>query len=184
MKKNMKIVACVLVLCSMMSACNAKKDVEDAKDKVENKANTAKKDVDDSIDHFMNYFKEKGVKYESDETIDQMDFAAYEGRSFMFNGSRAYLYRVKSNDENMKKVLQEAKDKGKVKVNVDNKESEYAARVNGDYLLLYDTKADMREVLNAFPGYTPGTTTTTTSTQEDTDDQSNSNTDTNTEKED
>ena len=38
-----------------------------------------------------------------------MDFAAYEGRSFMANNNRVYLYRVKSEDENMKKILKEGR---------------------------------------------------------------------------
>lgn len=167
MMKNLKLLACLLALCSMMSACNVKKDAEDAKDKVEDKTDTAKRDVEDSIDNVMNYFKDKGVQYESDAKIDSMDFAAYEGRSFVVNGSTAYLYRVKNDDENMKKVMKEAADKGKVKVNINNKEMEYGAKVNGSYLFLYDTNADMNDVLQAFPGYVPGSTTTTTSANQE-----------------
>ena len=174
MMKNLKLLACLLAVCSMMSACNVKKDAEDAKDKVEEKADTAKRDVEDSIDNVMNYFKDKGVSYEHDAKIENMDFAAYEGRSFVVNGSTAYLYRVKNDDDNMKKVMKEAADKGKVKVHINNKEMEYGAKVNGDYLFLYDTNADMNDVLQAFPGYAPGTTTTTTSAnQEDSKDTTN-----------
>lgn len=173
MKKQYKVMACTLALCSMLAACSTKDDKKDNKteNKVENKANTAKDHAEDSIDNMMSYFKEKGVTYDQSENIDQMDFAAYEGRSFMANNNRVYLYRVKSEDENMKKILKEAADKGKVKVRIDNKESEYNAKVNGDYLLLYDTNADITDVLGAFPGYRAGTTTTTTSTDES--DQSN-----------
>ena len=174
MKKQYKVMACTLSLCSMLAACSTKDDKKDnnkVENKVENKANTAKKDTEDSIDNMMSYFKEKGVAYDQSENIDQMDFAAYEGRSFMANNNRVYLYRVKSEDENMKKILKEAADKGKVKVNINNKESEYNAKVNGDYLLLYETNADISDVLGAFPGYRAGTTTTTTSTDES--DQSN-----------
>lgn len=171
--------ACTLALCSMLAACSTKDDKKDNKteNKVENKANTAKDHAEDSIDNMMSYFKEKGVAYDQSENIDQMDFAAYEGRSFMANNNRVYLYRVKSEDENMKKILKEAADKGKVKVRINNKESEYNAKVNGDYLLLYDTNADITDVLGAFPGYRAGTTTTTTSTDESDQNTNPSNTD-------
>lgn len=167
--KNLKLFACLLALCSMLSACNMKNDVEDAKDKVENKADDAKNDVEDSIDNVMKYFKDKGVTYDQDTAIEQMDFAAYEGRSFVVNGSTAYLYRVKNDDENMKKVMKEAADKGKVRVKINNKEMEYGAKVNGNYLFLYDTTADMTDVLQTFPGYVPGSTTTTTSADNEND---------------
>ena len=71
------------------------------------------------------------------------------------------MYRVKSDDDNMKKVLKEAKDNGKVKVSINNKEQEYGAKVNGDFLFLYDTNADWNDVVTAFPNYTYAGTGTT-----------------------
>ena len=61
----------------------------------------------------------------------------------------------------MKKVLKEAKDNGKVKVSINNKEQEYGAKVNGDFLFLYDTNADWNDVVTAFPNYTYAGTGTT-----------------------
>ena len=68
---------------------------------------------------------------------------------------------MKSDDDNMKKVLKEAKDNGKVKVSINNKEQEYGAKVNGDFLFLYDTNADWNDVVTAFPNYTYAGTGTT-----------------------
>ena len=46
MKKQYKVMACTLALCSMLAACSTKDDKKDnnkVENKVENKANTAKK---------------------------------------------------------------------------------------------------------------------------------------------
>lgn len=167
MKKTWKLIALVACLTTLLGACSSKdmsneesqmnnstkQGIEDTKKMAEDVADKTKNTVDDSIDNVMDYFNKQGVMYENTQAIDNMDFAAYEGRSFTNNGQTAYLYRVKSEDENMKKVLQEAKDKGKVKVKINDKEEEYGAKVNGEYLLLYNAKADMGEMLTTFPHY-------------------------------
>ena len=57
----------------------------------------------------------------------------------------------------MKKVFKKRlEEKGKVRVNIKNKEMEYGAKVNGNFLLLYDPNADMNDVLTTFDGYTSG----------------------------
>ena len=61
---------------------------------------------------------------------------------------------MKSDDDNMKKVLKEAKDNGRVKVSIDNKEQEYGAKVNGDFLFLYDANQNWNDYVSAFPSYT------------------------------
>lgn len=128
------------------SAQRAVENTKDAKDKASNR-------IDDNIDNIMTYFKDQGIAYENMQSIEDMEFAAYEGRSFMMGGKNVYLYRVKTDDSNMKKVLKEAKDKGKVKVRINNKEEEYGAQVNGSYLLLFDTNADTADLQKQFPKY-------------------------------
>lgn len=159
MKKTFKMMAALLALSGLLTACSMNDDADQAKNDVENQSDEMKDDVEDSIDNVMTYFKDQGVMLEQDTKIDKMDFAAYEGRTFGYNGSTAYLYRVKSKDEGMQKVMKQAKDSGKVKVSIDNKEQEYAAKVNGNYLLLYDMNADMGDVVTAFPKYTMPTQT-------------------------
>lgn len=116
---------------------------------------------EDSIDYMMTYLKEKGIEISDMKNIENMDFAAHEGRSFMYNGSMAYLYRLNSSDTNMKALLDQAAKEGKVKVSMDGSEMEYTANVNGDYLLVYQDATNMGDMMNAFPGYVPGATTTT-----------------------
>lgn len=98
----------------------------------------------------MNYLRENGVTYTGDEKINSMDFSAHEGTSFMMNDSKVFLYRLKGNEEQMGNLLKDAKMKKKVKVKENGQEKEYGAMVNGDYLLIYDEKADMKELKNMF----------------------------------
>lgn len=161
MKNIVSKAACLLLVAGLISGCsmndknkdNKKDDMNKVADTSKDAANKVKGDVDDSIDNVMNYFKKEGLKFENSKNLDNIEFAAHEGRSFDMNGKTAYLYRVKSEDENMKKILKEARDNGKVKVNIDNKEQMYGAKVNGNYLLLYDAEANMNDMLTAFPNY-------------------------------
>lgn len=129
-----------------MSNTNVGKDISNALE-------DSGKAVQDSIDNVMDFFTQKNIKYENMQTLNNMEFAAYEGRSFTIDGKNAYLYRVKEDDENMKKIMEQARKNGKVKVSITGKEMEYNARVNGNYLLLYDPSAKIDEALNAFDTY-------------------------------
>lgn len=160
MNKQIQKAACIALLTALLGGCgmNDKKDANtktnQTKEAAEKSVKDAKNKTEDSIDNVMNYFKEQGLKFENSKAITDIDFAAYEGRSFDYNGSTAYLYRVKSDDDNMKKVLKEAKDNGRVKVSIDNKEQEYGAKVNGDFLFLYDANQNWNDYVSAFPSYT------------------------------
>ncbi|MEG0330358.1 MAG: hypothetical protein RSC10_06585 [Longicatena sp.] len=163
MNRMMKRLACLLFIGAMVSGCSMNKKEETTKetDKVSDTTqkdtkkvvDESKQKVNDSVDNVMKYFKDQGVAYDNMKNIENINFAAYEGRSFMSNGQMSYIYRVKSEDENMQKILKEAKNNGKVKVNIDNKEQEYGAKVNGDYLLLYNSSANTTDLLKAFPNY-------------------------------
>lgn len=154
MKNMISKAACLVVIAGLIGGCSINDKNRDKNlNKVKDAADKTKNDVNDSIDNVMDYFKKEGVKFEHSKKLENIEFAASEGRSFDMNGKTAYLYHVKSDDENMQKILKEAKDKGSVKVNIDNKEQMYGAKVNGDYLLLYDTQANMNDMLNTFPNY-------------------------------
>lgn len=162
MKNNIQKAVCIAMVMTLMGGCSmntnkkTNEKVNEVKESAKDHSKTARNDANDNIDNVMDYFKKEGLKFENTKALKNIDFAAYEGRSFTANGSTAYLYRVKSDDENMKKVLKEAKEKGKVKVNIDHKEQEYGAKVNGNYLFLYDTNANFNDYVTAFPNYTMG----------------------------
>lgn len=153
-----KKIACLLCVATLVSGCNmntdkAKDNMDKAKDTAGDVANKTEDQMNDSIDNVMNYFTKKGIKYENSKALENIEFAAHEGRTFDVNGKSAYLYRVNTNDENMKKILKEAKEKGQIKVNINNQEQMYKAHVNNGYVLMYETSADMGDVVNVFPTY-------------------------------
>lgn len=71
----------------------------------------------------------------------------------MYNGANAYMYNINAEDEQMKALLKDAKEKKTVKVKQNGEEKEYSAMVNGNYLLVYDKDADMGNMLKVFPNY-------------------------------
>lgn len=162
------ILACAAVL--TLTGCSMGNDDQKKANGTANKTTTNPPENngstvnEDSMDNMMTYLNGQGITVNDMKPIDQMDFAAHEGRSFAYNGNTGYLYRLKSNDESMKALLDSAKNNGSVKVNIDGKEQEYSASVNGDYLFVYQKDADMHDLVTAIGNYMPGTTTTTPNT--------------------
>lgn len=109
----------------------------------------------DTMDRMIAYLNQQGVTMDQMKSLDQMDFAAHEGRSFSYQGNTGYLYRLKSEDESMKALLESAQKNGTVKVNRDGQEQNYNAAVNGDYLFVYDPNVDMKGFIDIFSGYMP-----------------------------
>lgn len=153
----------LVLLLAMMSGCGSdKKD-----DSTNNNANAtdtnkpqnnAGEKATETMNNMVSYLKEKGMELSDMADIDQMDFAAHEGKRFSYKGSPMYLYRLKSNDESMKALLDSAKNTGNVKVNIDGKERNYKASVNGDYLLVYengDTIQDFIEIFGTYSANSP-----------------------------
>lgn len=119
--------------------------------------NSVTENASETMDRMVSYFKEKGMELADMADIDQMDFAAHEGKRFSYKGSPMYLYRLKSNDESMKALLDSAKNTGMVKVNIEGKEQQYKASVNGDYLLVYENGDTIQDFIEAFGTYSPNT---------------------------
>lgn len=166
--KMKRITWCATLSCVfLMSGCSMWDDSANstANQTTETAPNTTTPSkMEDSMDNMMNYLNEQGIRVDDMEPIDQMDFAAYEGKSFTYNGSTAYLYRLKSDDENMRALLDSAKENGTVKVSMDGNEQMYNASVNGDYLFVYDPETQMGDFIKALGNYVPGASTTTPNT--------------------
>lgn len=163
--KKTKILSFMLAATFLLSGCSMW-DGSDTSNGTANQTNeqqpeTKVNEKQDTMDNFMGYLSENGISVTDMKPIDNMDFAAYEGKSFAYNGNAAYLYRLKSEDANMSALLKDAKEKGYVKVSMDGVEQEYSASVNGNYLFLYEKDMDMHEVVTALGNYVPGATTTT-----------------------
>lgn len=102
----------------------------------------------------MNYFQTNNYPLDNITPLDNMDFNALEGSSFMHNNQMYYLYRFDSNNEESKKMLDYAQETGKFKVNMDGTETEYNAYINGNYALIYDAKEAIEDLKEVFSRYT------------------------------
>lgn len=119
--------------------------------------NSVSDNASETMNRMVTYFKDKGMELTDLKDIEQMDFAAHEGKSFTYQGSPMYLYRLKSNDDSMKALLDSAKKTGNVKVNIDGKQQNYKASVNGDYLLVYENGDTIQDFIKTFGSYSVNT---------------------------
>lgn len=152
----MKIIILIvsfLLLSGCMGSKDSKNETTNTNTKYEAPMNDVVQSVEDNIDNMLNYWKEKGIEIMNQNPIEAMDFAAYEGISFMYNGAQGYLYRLRSDDSKMKALLESARETGKVKVNIDGKEQEYQANVNNDYILIYENGSNMKDISSILGNY-------------------------------
>lgn len=155
--KLIKILCLSMIALLPLQGCSmneVREDSKDVKEDVERPVEEVKDKIEERIDNLTAYFKEKDVELNELQTIEDIDFAADEGRSFTVDGKTVYIYRVNQDDAQMQKVMKEAKDNGKVKVNITGKEMEYGASVNQDYLMLYDQSINIEPIVSVFDSYT------------------------------
>lgn len=106
-----------------------------------------------TIQDMMNSFEESGITFGNVRSIDDMEFAAHEGRMFDVNGERVYIYRMNLEDAQMNELMQKAMEDKRVTVNRNGVDEEYNALVNDDYLLVYGSNASIAPLDELFTQY-------------------------------
>lgn len=167
MKKLNLALLSLLMMCSLTGCMNNDKK-DESKDKTEEK-DTSKdtEKTNDSISDVMTYMKENGVEYSNDKTLSDFDWAAKEGTSFKYNDQDVYLYRVDSTNSEMNEILNNVKTNNAITANQNGTNTEYAARVNGNYLLIFNKDAAIDELVDIFNKYKVGNTDTNTNNNKD-----------------
>lgn len=167
MKKLNLALLSLLMMCSLTGCMNNDKK-DESKDKTEEK-DTSKdtEKTNDSISDVMTYMKENGVEYSDDKTLSDFDWAAKEGTSFKYNDQDVYLYRVDSTNSEMNEILNNVKTNNAITANQNGTNTEYAARVNGNYLLIFNKDAALDELVDIFNKYKVGNTDTNTNNNKD-----------------
>lgn len=167
MKKLNLALLSLLMMCSLTGCMNNDKK-DESKDKTEEK-DTSKdtEKTNDSISDVMTYMKENGVEYSDDKTLSDFDWAAKEGTSFKYNDQDVYLYRVDSTNSEMNEILNNVKTNNAITANQNGTNTEYAARVNGNYLLIFNKDAAIDELVDIFNKYKVGNTDTNTNNNKD-----------------
>lgn len=121
--------------------------------KKEEEVKETEKKAEGTIDDVMNYFSDNGYAYTNDQTLSEFNFAAKEGKSFTYNDQTMYLYRVDPSDTQINGLMEEAKKSNIITANQNGTTNEYGARVNGNYLLVYDKGAKMDDFNKMFDAY-------------------------------
>lgn len=145
---------CALSLLLLVSLGGCMNNDKESEKKTEDKVEDTKKKAEGTIDDVLNYMKTSGYEYTDDQTLSEFNFAAKEGKSFMYNNQMLYLYRVDPSDTQVNGLLEQAKKDNKITANQNGQTNEYGARVNGNYLLVYDKNADMNDFVKNFDKYT------------------------------
>lgn len=154
MKKLFVLFVCMLVFCACADTeQKMQKTVEDTADKVEDRVEDTLDSGERSMDDLMNYLNEAQIGIEQEEVIEDIPFAAYEGRSFMINGNRVYLYRINKNDGDMQMILQQLQEDGMVSVERNGQKMKYQGKLSNDYLLLFDPGVDTGTLVDTLQRY-------------------------------
>ncbi len=137
----------LLLLCLLL--CGCQKASEKVEQSTQNVVETTKKSMDD----LMNYFEKEKITFDDLEDVKETSFPYHDGKSFKIDDSYAYLYHLDTSDQSMKDLLQKAQHDGYLEISINDQMHQYQAHVNGDFLLLYDQKADAQEISDVFKRY-------------------------------
>lgn len=137
----------LLLIALLLCGCqNAGEKIQQETTKI---VETSKQTMDDLMDHFKN------AKIEFDELTDlkETSFANHAGKSFKLGDSYAYIYHLDTSDESMKTLLKQIQHDGTLDISINDEIKPYQAIVNGEFIFLYDQKADAQEIADVFKRY-------------------------------
>ena len=160
MKRIKRILAALCCVC-LLAACgndesaaqDVQRTVDDAAQKAEDAANDAADAGEKTVDDMMAHLREMQEDIQQEEVIEDIPFAAYDGRSFQVEGNTMYLYRINAQDADMKRVIEQLQQDNMVNVECNGQKMQYSGALYEDYLLLYEpgVRADsLIEAMNSF----------------------------------
>lgn len=115
--------------------------------------NTENQKDDGSISDVMDYFKSNNISYRDDKDITKFDWAAKEGKSFVYDGNTFYLYKVDTTDKDVAAMLEKVQTSNAISATQNGTTKEYGAMNNGSYLLIYDKDAAVDKMQEIFSKY-------------------------------
>lgn len=157
MKPMLAILCCLLAAggCSTVEEAeeDVKKTTEDVAESLQKGVGKSVKDSEKTLDDMMEYLEGQGVELTHAAKLDSIEFAAYDGRCFEVDGNMVYLYRIDTEDEQMKQMMSQLKKTGRVQVQKDGQTMEYNGVCKDDYLLLYDTNTQIANLPDIMDRY-------------------------------
>lgn len=156
--KRWNMVCAILATSLLLGACSnsseeTEKKVEDTAEKVKNKTEDAVDEGKKTLEDMMQYLSNGNESIGQEEAITDIPFAAYDGRSFQYNGETVYLYRINLDDADMKRLTQQLQEDSIVNVERNGQKMQYKGALYEDYLLLYDPKTDASSLIDQIQQY-------------------------------
>lgn len=146
-----------LSLCMLFSlgACSFRKEngMTENNSTADKGNNTENQKDDGSISDVMDYFKSNNISYRDDKDITKFDWAAKEGKSFVYDGNTFYLYKVDTTDKDVAAMLKKVQTSNAISATQNGTTNEYGAMNNGSYLLIYDKNAAVDKMQEIFSKY-------------------------------
>lgn len=102
------------------------------------------------IGGMMESLKMKGLQYENEMEIVELEDGFEEGRRFTSNGVTYGLFRYDENNETFRSTLEEAKSTGYMYMNVNGQKEQVPVHVYKNYILAYPKDADVTDMMNYF----------------------------------
>ncbi len=150
MKKKILLLFCVVCLsgCSMFMREEENQDTQ-----VEETEKEEVVDSNDSLENMFVHFDAQQIPYAEKTIIEEINFAAKEGYSFMYENEYIYLYHLDPSDEAMQQVLQEAESDGTLSAEQNGELKNYNALVNGNFIMMYDGETQFESLEKSFTQY-------------------------------
>lgn len=103
-----------------------------------------------TIGGMMDYLGVNGLVYENEMEITQLENGFLEGRRFTSNGTTYGLYRYDDANEDIKPVIEEAKNSGYMNMLVNGQVERVPVHVYKNYVLAYPEGTDITDMKNYF----------------------------------
>lgn len=140
----------MLILCILACACSKQVSSSPA---VKESINEVQQKSNHVLDDLMEHFKKANINFNNLNDLDNISFNARAGKSFTINDSNAYFYELDLNDSKMQDLVNQVNTSGQVEVMMNDKKQKYNAILNGNFLFLYDPKADAQQIADVFQNF-------------------------------
>ncbi len=159
--KRITTICAALALTLGLAACgdasqmeqDVKKTVDDTAEKARDAGEQVMDDSKRTLDDMMDHLRENQTGIDQEEAIDDIPFAAYDGRSFQVEGNTLYLYRIDPEDEEMKRISEQLALDSMVNVERNGQKMQYNGTLYEDYLLLYEPGVNADAIIDAMNSY-------------------------------
>lgn len=156
MKRIKRILVALCCVCLLAACGNDESAAQDVQRTVDDAANDAADAGEKTVDDMMAHLREMQKDIQQEEVIEDIPFAAYDGRSFQVEGNTMYLYRINAQDADMKRVIEQLQQDNMVNVERNGQKMQYSGALYEDYLLLYEPGVNADSLIEGMNSFAAG----------------------------